>query len=39
VFFDVYNLTNDNLAQNPQWSSGTSFNPLSVGRCGWRGSG
>ncbi len=31
VFFDLYNLTNDNPAQNLQWSSGTSFNrPLSI---------
>ncbi len=31
VFFDVYNLTNDNPAQNLQWSSGTAFNrPLSI---------
>ena len=31
VFFDLYNLTNDNPAQNLQWSSGTAFNrPLSI---------
>lgn len=31
VFVDVYNLTNDNPAQNLQWSSGTAFNrPLSI---------
>ena len=31
VFFDIYNLTNDNPAQNLQWSSGTAFNrPLSI---------
>jgi hypothetical protein len=31
VFFDLYNMTNDNPAQNLQWSSGTAFNrPLSI---------
>jgi len=31
VFFDLYNMTNENPAQNLQWSSGTSFNrPLSI---------
>ena len=31
VFFDLYNLTNANPAQNLQWSSGTAFNrPLSI---------
>jgi len=31
VFFDLYNLSNANPAQNLQWSSGTSWNrPLSV---------
>ncbi len=31
MFFDLYNLTNDNPAQNLQWSSGTAFNrPLSI---------
>jgi hypothetical protein len=31
VFFDFYNLTNANPAQNLQWSSGTSWNrPLSI---------
>jgi hypothetical protein len=31
VFFDLYNMTNSNPAQNLQWSSGTAFNrPLSI---------
>ena len=31
VFFDLYNLTNANPAQNLQWSSGTAYNrPLSI---------
>lgn len=31
VFFDLYNMSNANPAQNLQWSSGTSFNrPLSI---------
>jgi hypothetical protein len=31
VFFDLYNMTNANPAQNLQWSSGTAFNrPLSI---------
>ena len=31
VFFDLYNMTNENPAQNLQWSSGTAFNrPLSI---------
>lgn len=31
LFFDVYNVTNSNPAQNLQWSSGTAFNrPLSI---------
>jgi hypothetical protein len=31
VFFDLYNLTNENPAQNLQWSSGTAYNrPLSI---------
>jgi hypothetical protein len=31
VFFDLYNMFNENPAQNLQWSSGTAFNrPLSI---------
>ena len=31
VFFDLYNMFNQNPAQNLQWSSGTAYNrPLSV---------
>jgi hypothetical protein len=31
VFFDFYNMTNENPAQNLNWTSGTSFNrPLSI---------
>jgi hypothetical protein len=31
LFFDLYNLSNQNPAQNLQWSSGTAFNrPLSI---------
>ncbi|MDO8680467.1 MAG: TonB-dependent receptor [Acidobacteriota bacterium] len=31
LFFDLYNMFNDNPAQNLQWSSGTAFNrPLSI---------
>jgi hypothetical protein len=31
AFFDLYNMFNQNPAQNLQWSSGTAFNrPLSV---------
>jgi len=31
LFFDLYNLTNENPAQNLQWSSGTAFDrPLSI---------
>jgi hypothetical protein len=31
VFFDLYNMFNQNPEQNLQWSSGTAFNrPLSI---------
>ena len=31
VFFDLYNMFNENPAQNLQWSSGTAYNrPLSI---------
>ena len=31
VFFDLYNMINENPAQNLQWSSGTAYNrPLSI---------